>query len=246
MKRQLLPVLLLVTCAGCETLGDRMAKWDDKQAPERFDAVKAYEETIRQEEERPGAIGGELSSRAQELLAALAGRARFPEGDPDPQVRAAALAALGRIKAFTDTELLRQALQDPVWGCRYEALHALRLKRAVSAIPDVLELLERSTEYPLIRQEAIAFIRDVRATEAIPLLVDIVTNQLERSRCAMIAWLALRELTGQEFSSEDFLAWERWYEGYRAGRGSQESSSAVGSTPAEGNGSGGAEPPANK
>ncbi len=114
-------------------------------------------------------------------------------------------------------------------------------------MPEVIELLKRSEELE-IRLEAISLLSELHAREAIPVLVAIVVDLLDRNRAGQAACTALRRLTGQTFSAEDYLSWRNWYRTYAEGAGanSQPSASGVGSVPAEGNGAGGAGPPANR
>jgi hypothetical protein len=237
--------LVAMLAAGCESVEERMAKTASSKPEERLDALGAIEEFLDEEEAERAENGGGLSPEGQAHLAAAAALAAK---DPDPQVRATALALLGRSPSWTDVAFFRNALADPAWRCAYEALHALRVRHDRESLPAVIALLEHSPEL-LIRLEAIESIREAKAREAIPVLVGIVTNLLERNQTATAAWLALTELTGQHFSSENFLAWEEWY---KASKGadqkekSQDNVPGVPSTPAAGKGSAGGEPSANK
>ncbi len=235
-------ILVCVLSVGCESLEDRIALQHSDLPADREEAVRAMEERLKEEEARREETGEELSSEGREILNSLAARSRAEGGDPDPQVRAICLAVLARNPSWKDTAIFKDALEDPHWRCQWEAVQALHLKRDRTAAIDVVMLLETS-KHPLVRLECIAYIRTLQIKEGIPALAGIVTNLLERNRSATAAWLALKELTGQDFSSDDFPAWSRWYRNYRGNASLQESPSGEGSTPAEGNGSGGGAPP---
>jgi HEAT repeat protein len=237
--------MLLVVLAGCETVAERVVKLSSSKAEDRLEAVAAMTETIAAAEEERAETDAPLGNPARDYLAVL-GKLAFE--DADPHVRAAALAFLGESPSWKDISLFRGALDDSQWRCQYEALHALRLRGDPPSIPRVMALLERSTE-TLVRLEAILFLREHKAREAIPVLVRIVTNLLERNQLGFAAWLALKELSGQEFSSENFLGWEAWYRSYAEGAAkasSQDSPSGDGSPPAAGNGDAGGAPPAKR
>jgi HEAT repeat protein len=162
-------------------------------------------------------------------------------------VRAKCLEALGASTFWTDREIFKKALNDPARQCRWEALTALRHKKDASVVPDVIEAL-RTSEDLEIRLAAINLLSELAAKEAIPVLIEIVTDLLERNRSGQAACRALTRITGQTISAENYIAWEKWYKAYceSAAGASQGSPSGVGSSPAEGKGAEGAAPPENK
>lgn len=244
MVRDMMAVFLLLVVVGCETVADRARRTDAALPEERVEAVGAIGEVLQAEEEDLEA-GERPSPEAAELLRTAAAMADFESGDPDAHVRAACLKVLGGSALWRESAVFCRALKDPALRCRWEALRALRRKQDPAVIPDVIALLKRSSDL-LERQESIHLLRELKAEEAIPVLIGIVTDLLERNKAGTAAWLALRELTGQDFSSDNFLAWDTWYRAYRAEKGeepSQESESPVESAPAAGKGAGGGEPP---
>ncbi|HNR99733.1 MAG TPA: HEAT repeat domain-containing protein [Planctomycetota bacterium] len=233
-----LAALWLWGCAGSD---ERVKIVGNEQFEARFQAVKAIIARVRAEGRRV------VDTPPPQLAADLEDLARKAGAEEDPQIRAACLGALGESGYWSDREVFRRALADPARRCRWEAVHALRLKQDPRAVPEVIELLKRSEELE-IRLEAISLLSELHAREAIPVLVAIVVDLLDRNRAGQAACTALRRLTGQTFSAEDYLSWRNWYRTYAEGAGanSQPSASGVGSVPAEGNGAGGAGPPANR
>ncbi len=229
---------------GCGSSSERVEFVGNEQIEARLAAVQAVVQRLREEEQ----AGAETPSpqRAADLQD-LALKADAAQGEHDPQIRAACLAALGESAYWTDREIFRRALSDPAHRCRWEGLHALRLKKDPRVVPDVLDILKRSEELE-IRLEAINLLSELHSQEAVPVLVAIVTDLLERNRAGQAACTALGRLTGQTFSAEDYLGWGRWYKSYVESEAapSQPSPSAEGSTPEAGNGAGGAAPPENK
>ncbi|HAK96720.1 MAG TPA: hypothetical protein DCM87_17435 [Planctomycetes bacterium] len=229
---------------GCAGSDERVEFIGNEQIEARLEAVKAVIERVRAEELR----GAETPSpQLAADLQDLARKADAEQGEQEPQIRAACLGALGASAHWSDREIFRKALADPARRCRWEAVHALRLKKDPRVVPDVIELLTRSEEIE-IRLEAINLLSELHAREAVPVLVAIVVDLLERNRAGQAACTALKRLTGQTFSAEDYLGWRNWYRAYAEGAGatSQPSESGEGSVPEEGNGSGGAAPPANR
>jgi len=238
-----LRVLTLVSLTGCGSLQERASRLTTGRSSERREAALALETLIRTRLE----AGLEISPDLMDRLRLMAERAQYPNGDPDPQVRATCLSALGRLSVWKDWLVFRNALQDPALRCKWEALHALRTKRVREAASAVLPFLDRENPF-LLRFEAVRYVHELRITEAIPRLVGIVTDLVERDQLAIPAWLALRDLTGQDFGCDDFIAWRKWYDNYlKSGSGSpQVKPSGEGSPPAEGKGSGGGAPSENR
>ncbi len=229
---------------GCGSSDDRVTFVENEQTKARIEAVQEAIEALREAElENPNAPSPQLLASLQDL----ARKADAAQGDPDPQIRAMCLAALGLSVFWTDREVFRKALEDPAHRPRWEAVEGLRRKKDPAVIPDVIEVLKKSEDLD-IRVAAINLLSELEAKEAIPVLVAIVTDLLERNRAGQAACGALNRLTGQDISAENYLAWERWYKAYceSAAGASQGNASGVESTPAEGKGAEGAPPPENK
>lgn len=251
MKTPLAALACVVCVGGCGSTDDRVEIIETDRPQKLIADLQDVWQRLQAAEDEQAALGAPLPAayRADlERLARLADHTHS-EGDPDPHVRATCLSMLARSMYWRDRDVFVRALADPARRCRWEALHALRRKKDPGAIPEVIATLARTPPLELeVRLEAIRLLSDLHAVEAIGALVAIATDLLERDRGAMAAAQALRRLTGQSFSSEDYLAWKTWYEGHRAASGASPQASAPGveSSPAEGNGAGGGASPANR
>jgi hypothetical protein len=200
--------VLLVVC-GCASQESKVTHVPSEYPEKRLKKLKLLAQKLYSEEEKAQQTGrGELSENGMDYISVMKDNAR---NDPDPQVRAEAVNILADSLVFRDRSFFLETLNDPSWRCKYESLRALRKKKTPLAVEPLLTLLE-NTDHLLLRIEAIHILRELHAEEAIPFLYKTVVNLLERNRSGTAAWLALKELSGEDFSSSNFVSWRKWYE----------------------------------
>jgi HEAT repeat protein len=157
-------------------------------------------------------------------------------GDSDDWTRANAIQALSRIGDRRAIDCLIAALGDRDWRVRFEAVQALEKMpdpRAVEPLARVLgdrhlagwcaaqvlkkigapavkpiarQLLQGNQEARRNAADALLAIGDPACVEAL-----IGALQDEDSWVRVLAWIALRDITGQAFG-EDYAKWKAWYE----------------------------------
>ncbi len=197
--------LCLLSCTSQESKITHVAA---EHPDQRRIKLTSIGEELREAEQAMREKGIVRSDKGRSYLAVLKEKATH---DQDPHVRATALRILGGSCLFQDRAFLLEALHDPSWRCQYEALRALRRKKTPRAVDPLIALLKKSDQL-LIRLEAMHLLRELHASKAIPVFYQAVVNLLERNRTGTVAWLGLKELSGKQFSSSDFISWKRWYE----------------------------------
>ncbi len=107
--------------------------------------------------------------------------------DKDPQVRAAAIRELGLVIDADFAPVLLDALEDPAWEVRAEAVKSLSKQGTPAVIPALQPLLEDdSAEVRQLTRDTIRFLRQKHRT---PHLLDEIRQALPQGQ-AQITWPA--------------------------------------------------------
>jgi len=192
-------ILLLVGAAslfmdGCSLLGGRTREQKILDVLQSTDQARKHEMLLE--------LKGEVSPA---VLTAVEG---VLTTDPDPGARVFAADALGRLAARgTVAQLRRSAREDSDELVRARATGALVRILGPGAAEDLQFSLENDRN-PAVRIEAIRLAADALGTkQAAQLIVEGLRDDVPRVRLA--AYIALRDLTGQDISPNDY---ERWLE----------------------------------
>lgn len=157
-------------------------------------------------------------------------------GDRDDWTRANAVQALGRIGDRRAADCLISALDDRDWRVRFEAVQALEKmpdRRAVEPLARVLgdkhlagwcaaQVMKKigSPAVQVLSEQLLKGNPDARENAADALLaisdptsVGVLIEALkdDKSWVRMLAWIALRDITGQSFD-EDYAKWKEWHQ----------------------------------
>jgi HEAT repeat protein len=95
-------------------------------------------------------------------------------GDPEPQIRASAVALLGRLGDSRDADIARQSLRDPSAEVRAAAAEALGRIGASAAEPELRGALDDRVHF--VRAEAAAALGVIGSSEALPRLLEVARS----------------------------------------------------------------------
>jgi HEAT repeat protein len=110
--------------------------------------------------------------------------------DPDPRIRASAIALIGRLGDSRDAAVARRGLRDPSAEVRAAAADALGRIGASTAEPDLRAALDDRVHF--VRAEAAAALGVIGSSEALPKLLEIARS--DRFRPARSAARALARI----------------------------------------------------
>jgi len=198
---------LVLALAGCASVESEMRELGSADPRDRRAAVlwlRHY--LLDQDEEETRGIRPTILLRLRSLA----------ERDPDPMVRAEALATLARSSPSIDPAVFLDRLADSHWEVRREAIRGLVAHRDPRAPERIVERLDRSESF-FVRIEALHAVIVYRTEKAYGKLVEILRDVGEEDRLRHAAYAALRELTGLPLPF-DVYRWQRWYEDWRTGR----------------------------
>lgn len=94
--------------------------------------------------------------------------------DPSPQVRAAAVGALGDIRSTDDAELVAAALKDSDTAVQLEAVTALQQIPTDSAVPDLTQIYRNSQSTADMKFQVIVALRTICSPDTTPLLLEVL------------------------------------------------------------------------
>ncbi|MBN1418080.1 MAG: HEAT repeat domain-containing protein [Planctomycetes bacterium] len=205
-SRRWLALVSLWLLAGCATVEREMRELASADPRDRRSAVLWLKDYLLDRDEE------ETRDARPKILVRLRSLA---ERDPDPMVRADALATLARASPSIDPAVFLDRLSDAHWEVRREAIRGLVAHRDPRAPERIVAHLDRSESF-FVRLEALHAVLAYRTEAAYGKLIEILRDVGEEDRLRHAAYAALRELTGLPIPF-DVYRWQRWYDDSRSG-----------------------------
>lgn len=126
--------------------------------------------------------------------------------ESDEDVQFALITSIAGAEDAAATAVLVNKLNSKKATIRAQSLHGLMLRKDPRALPEVHGALrDPSAE---VRNAAIEALTALAHPSSVAPLLDLATLEDDRDNLEAI-WLALREITGQDFG-KDLKAWKRW------------------------------------
>ena len=104
----------------------------------------------------------------------------------DPNIRSAAVSALGPFSGETVEEAILEAFRDSFWRTRIGAAQAAGMRQMESAVP-FLRFRAENDEVPQVRDEAIRALGAINTAETIEILDNLFTNRRNSDRIRLMA-----------------------------------------------------------
>ena len=117
----------------------------------------------------------------------------------DPNVRSAAVAALGPFIGEEVEEAILEAFRDSFWRTRLGAAQAAGQRRMISAIPFLRFRAERD-DTPQVRDEAIRALGAINNSETVEILGELFTNRRNSDRVRLMAGEMLLQYQADEYA----------------------------------------------
>ncbi len=131
--------------------------------------------------------------------------------DTIPINRAAAIAALGRLAKADAGDVFSSGLKDPFWLSKFEAARAMGLQPGEKFAEALRDLLGKETR-PEVRLEIVRALGRIKGPVALRTLLEVFLNRSEGVKDPQVlAYVALREMTGLSYGFDEVRSWDKLY-----------------------------------
>lgn len=125
--------------------------------------------------------------------------------------RATAIAALGRLRGIDSGEVFLKGLEDTFWLSRFEAVRALGLRGDQKYVEPLRELLARETRAE-VRLGIVKALSSLKGDLALQTLMEeFLGGNGEGLNSELLAFQAVREMTGLKYGMEEKSSWQKFY-----------------------------------
>ncbi|KAF0240963.1 MAG: hypothetical protein FD180_4697 [Planctomycetota bacterium] len=115
-----------------------------------------------------------------------------------------------RARGATGADIFRAHLKDTSPACRKAAIGALAIKKDKGSADALIAILKDPKEDMEVKAAACTAFSDIRVTEALPVLMEMLDAKSEAVRIAASG--ALRSLTRQSYSNKETDKWKIWWQ----------------------------------